>query len=274
MKKLDIKKLDIKKIVSLIFIAIALLNTPLTSFAFTGDEIAKKVEGRDDGDNSISTMTMTLIDKYQKQRVRSMKSFSKDKGEDSQGVIFFLQPSDIKNTAFLTYDFDDSDKDDDQWLYLPALRKTKRIVSSDKSGSFMGSDFSYADMTKRSAHDYNNKIVKEAKVGDTDVWVIESVAKEQKTIDETDYTKSYLFVRKDNFVVTRAIHFLVDGKKKYLDVKRMEKIDGIWVATHIEMKTTKNKQTTHKTVLNLQDIKFNQEISESFFTVRQIEKGL
>ena len=259
---------------SLIFITIALLNISLSALALTGDEIAKKVEDRDDGDNSISTMTMTLIDKHQKQRVRSMKSYSKDKGEDSEGVIFFLKPSDIKNTAFLTYDFADSDKDDDQWLYLPALRKTKRIVSSDKSGSFMGSDFSYADMTKRRADDYNNKVVKETKVGDVDIWVIESVAKEQKTIDETDYSKSYLFVRKDNFVVTRAIHFLVDGKKKFLDVKKMEEIDGIWVATHIEMKTTKNKQTTHKTVLNLQDIKFNQEISESFFTVRQIEKGL
>ena len=52
----------------------------------------------------------------------------------------------MKNTGFLTYDYDASGKDDDQWLYLPALGKTKRIASSDQSGAFMGSDFNYSDL--------------------------------------------------------------------------------------------------------------------------------
>ncbi len=256
----------------LIWLAVCML--PVSAFALTADEIAQKVDDRDDGDNSISTMTMVLIDKFNEQRVRSMKTYSKDKGEDIQSVIFFLEPADVKNTAFLTYDYDNSDKDDDQWLYLPALRKTKRIVSSDKSGSFMGSDFSYADMTKRNVDDYHYKIAKESKVGDVDVWIMESTPKHQKTIDETGYSKSYMFVRKDNFVVTRAIHFLTDGKKKYLDVKKLEKIDNIWVATTIEMKTTKNKQTLHEAILKIESIQFDQKLDDSFFSVRRIEKGL
>ncbi|MBL7004256.1 MAG: outer membrane lipoprotein-sorting protein [Gammaproteobacteria bacterium] len=246
----------------------------MSVFALTADEIAQKVEDRDDGDNVVSTITMTLIDKNNNQRVRSMKKYAKDKGDDTQSVIFFLKPSDVKDTAFLTYDFADSDKDDDQWLYLPALRKTKRIVSSDKSGSFMGSDFSYADMTQRDIKDYSYKIAKESKVGDVDVWIMESKPKSQKTIDETGYNKSYMFVRKDNFVVTRAIHFLTDGKKKYLDVKKLEEIDGVWVSTLVEMKTTKNKNTLHKTILKTEGVKYNQDIKESFFSVRRIEKGL
>ncbi len=253
-----------------------ILLAQLTLFAgMSVDEIVNKVDTRDDGDNSISTMKMILIDKNNKQRIRSMKTYSKDFGEDVHNAIFFLSPSDIKNTAFLTYDYDDSDRDDDQWLYLPALKKSKRIASSDKSASFMGSDFSYSDMTDRNIKDYTYKIAKEQKVGEHKVWIIESVPKTKKTIDETGYTKSYMFVRQDNFVVIRALHFLVDGgKKKYMDVKELKQIDGIWVATEIEMKTKKGKKTLHTTILKQSDIKFGQDIDESFFTVRQIEKGI
>ncbi len=239
------------------------------------DEIVNKVDTRDEGDNGIGTMKMILIDKHKNKRVRDMKKYSKDFGEDIYSAIFFLSPSDVKNTAFLTYDYDDGAKDDDQWLYLPALKKTKRIASSDKSASFMGSDFTYSDMTSRTIEDYTYKLVKESKVGAHKVWVIESKPKTQITIDETGYTKSYMFVRQDNFVVTRALHFMTDGgKKKYMDVKKLEKIDGIWVATEIEMKTKKGKQTLHTTILKFNDVKFNQNLNDNFFTVRQIEKGI
>jgi len=239
------------------------------------NEIVQKVDTRDDGDNGVATMKMILIDKHGSKRIRSMKKYAKDKGEDIYSAIFFLSPSDVKNTAFLTYDYDDSAKDDDQWLYLPALKKSKRIASNDKSASFMGSDFTYSDMTSRSIEDYTYKLAKEAKVGQHKVWIIESTPKRQKTIDETGYSKSYMFVRQDNFVVIRALHFMVDGgKKKYMDVKKLEKIDGIWVATEIEMKTKKGKQTLHTTILKFNDVKFNQDLSDNFFTVRQIEKGI
>jgi len=260
--------------IKLLFLIGSLLF-PLSLFALTADEIAKQVDERDEGDKSISTMEMTLIDKQGNNRVRKMKSYTMDKGEDTQSVIFFMSPADVRNTAFLTYDYSDSSKDDDQWLYLPALKKTKRIASSDKSSSFMGSDFTYSDMTSREIDDYTYRIAKETTVRDHKVWVMESIPKTQKTIDETGYTKSYMFVRQDNYVVVRALHILKEtGKKKYLDVKKLEEIDGIWVATEIEMKTTKDKNTLHRTILKLEDVKFNQDMDDAFFSVRRIEKGL
>ncbi len=258
----------------------ATLLLPLSSFSaaadtITADEIAKLVDERDVGDKSISTMEMILIDKHGNKRIRNMKNYSMDKGQDTQTVIFFLSPADVRNTAFLTYDYDDSSKDDDQWLYLPALKKTKRIASSDKSSSFMGSDFTYSDMTSRDINDYTYRIAKESKVRDHKVWVMESIPKTDKTTEETGYTKSYMFVRQDNYVVVRALHILKEsGKKKYLDVKKLEKIDGIWVATEIEMKTTKDKKTLHRTILKLDNVKFNQDLDDSFFSVRRIEKGI
>ncbi len=258
-----------------ILFSAGLLFFPLSLFAISADEIAKQVDERDVGDKSISTMEMILVDKNGNNRVRKMKNYSMDKDQDTQSVIFFLSPADVRNTAFLTYDYADSDKDDDQWLYLPALKKTKRIASSDKSSSFMGSDFTYSDMTSRDVNDFTYRIAKETEVRNHKVWVMESIPKSQKTIDETGYTKSYMYVRQDNFVVVRALHILKDGgKKKYLDVKKLEKIDGIWVAVEVEMKTTKDKHTLHKTILKLDNVKFNQDLDNSFFTIRRIEKGI
>jgi len=83
-----------------------------------------------------------------------------------------------------------------------------------------------------------------------------------------------MFVDQESFMVVQAIHFLTDGKKKFMTVKNMEKIDGVWTALEIEMKTKKGKKTTHATVLKMTDVKYNQDLKESYFSVRQIEKGL
>jgi len=242
-------------------------------------DIMQKVQDRDDGDNIITNMQMQLIDKNKHKRVRDMKTFSKDVGDDEKKLIFFLSPSDVKNTAFLTYDYDADEKDDDQWLYLPALNKTKRIPASDKDSSFMGSDFSYSDMTEPNLDDYTFKILKQSivkrKSGNQKVWQIEVTPKTQETIDETGYLKSIAYVRQDNFMVTRAKYYLKKaGRVKYMDVKKVEKIDGIDVATTTVMTTKKGKRTLHKTILIQSDVKMNQDLKESLFTTRTLEKGL
>ena len=259
---------------STLMLAAVFSIAPFSSYALSAEEIAKRVDARDDGDKGSAKIQMVLIDRQGNKRERIMQKFEKDDGDDTHSVIFFLEPSDVRNTAFLTYDYADSSKDDDQWLYLPALRNTKRIVSSDKSSSFMGSDFSYADMTSRALEDYHYKIAKEDDVNGHKVWIMETVPKTEKIRQETGYDKSYMFVRQDNYVVVRAIHFQTDGKRKYMDVKKLEKIQGIWVPTLIEMRTTKDKVTLHTTLMYFNDVKFNQDLDDSFFTVRRIERGL
>ena len=251
------------------------LFTLSSLFAITGEEIAQKVHDRDDGDNIVSFMKMILIDKNNKKRIRELKTFTKDKGEDTLKLLFFITPADIKDTAFLTYDYEDSNRDDDQWLYLPALHKVKRIASSDKSSSFMGSDFTYSDMTSRNVEDYTYKIMKEVMIKGHKAWQMLVTPKTQKTVDETGYTKSIVFVREDNFVVVQALDYVKSGKKlKYMIVKDLQKIDGIWTATEVQMITKKGKKTLHKTVLKFSDIKYNQKLDESLFTTRTLERGL
>ncbi len=201
--------------------------------------------------------------------------FSKDKGKDIMRMQFFLAPADVKDVGFLTYDYYGPEKDDDQWLFLPDLHKTKRIASSDKSSAFMGSDFSYADMTKRVLDEWNYKLLKEDKIGDHKVWLIETLPINKEVEDRYGYKKSILYVRQDIYMVVRGIHVLTESKKvKYMEMKNIEQIDGIWVATETWMKTTKNKRTLHRTILKTGNIKFNQPLDEDFFTVRQLEKGI
>jgi len=198
-----------------LFISGLVLLTLFVPLAFADDPkarvIMEKVDARDDGDNQTSNMEMILIDKRGNQRVRKLASFSKDKGEDTYRLMFFQRPADVKDTAFLTWDYDDPDRDDDQWLYLPALRKTKRIASSDKSGSFMGSDLTYADMTDRNLADYNFFFKKEMEVKGHKAWLIESIPRSKKVVKETGYTKSLLIVRQDNYFVIRAVHWVKHG---------------------------------------------------------------
>ena len=244
----------------------------------TGRQIMEWVEDRDDGDNGVSDLEMILIDKRGNQRVREIRSYTRkfvnENREDDYGIMFFLSPADVKNTGFLTYDYDDPERDDDQWLYLPALKKTKRIASSDKSGSFMGSDFSYADMSSRILDRYQYTLMKEVEIEGVKMWQVEGIPNE-KEIEETGYTKSWMFVRQDNFVVQRAVSWLKKGGRlKYMQVNALEQVDGIWVATELTMKTTKAKKTLHRTVIKVDNIKFNQGLDDAMFTVRRLEKGL
>ncbi len=237
-------------------------------------EIAQRVHDRDNGKSLVQDMTMTLIDKNGKKRVRSIATFEKDFGKDEYKIMFFKSPADVRDTAFLTYDYDDPAKDDDQWLYLPALKKVKRIPTSDKSSSFMGSDFSYYDMTKRDVDDFDYKILKHVKVRGHDTTMIESTPKSRDVVDESGYTKTIGLVRTDIDMVVRSIGFLKNGKKKYFDVTKMHKQDGIWVIDEMTMTTKKGRETLHKTILDFTDIKVNPPLKDSIFTTRRLEKGL
>jgi hypothetical protein len=260
----------------MIFKTLLIASLTLSSlFAITGQEIAQKVHDRDEGDNYTANMKMILTDKNAKTRVRDLKTYTKYKGDDKLKLMFFLTPADVRNTAFLTYDYEDSDRDDDQWLYLPELKKVKRIASSDKSSSFMGSDFTYSDMTSRNVQDYTYKIMKEPVVGGHKTWQMLVTPKTDKTIDETGYTKSIMFIRQDNFVIVQALHYIKAGKKlKYMKITSLQEIDGIWTTKKMQMITKKGKKKLHKTIFEFSDIKYNQDLEESFFSTRTLERGL
>ena len=264
----------IHTVTSLLAFSMVLSFSPAWADDPRAREIMEKVDARYNGNNQVSDVEMVLIDKQGKIRVRKIKSFKKDKGDDSYQIMFFLEPSDVKGTGFLTHDYDDPDKEDDQWIYLPALHKTRRITSRDKNTSFMGSDFNYSDMTSKNNEDYDYTLLKEQEVNGKKTWIIEALPRRKKVIEESGYKKLVLFVRQDNYVIIRSVQWVKKGNDiKYMEVKKLERINNIWVATETHMTTKRSKQTLHKTILKLHAVKFNQKISESLFTVRQLKKG-
>ncbi len=237
-------------------------------------EIMQAVNDRDDGDNAIMNLEMVLIDRRGNKRERQIRLMRKDLGKDTYTVSFFLSPADVKDTGFLTYDYDASGKDDDQWLYLPALRKSKRIASSDKSGKFMGSDFFYSDMSRPDLDDFTYELKKEAAVDGAKVWIIEATPITDEVAEETGYSKSEVWVRQDNHIIVRAKRWVkADRTVKYMQVNQLQQIDGIWIATETQMVTKQGRDTVHATVLKFSDIKLNQSLDADLFTLRRLEKG-
>ena len=116
------------------------------TYALSNLEVAQKSEEVMSGfEDSVSLMRMELINANAQKKVRTMKMKVLEGESEDKSLMEFITPADVKGTKFLSYEH--VNKDDDQWLYLPALKRVKRIASKNKSGAFMGSEFSYEDLS-------------------------------------------------------------------------------------------------------------------------------
>ena len=232
---------------------------------------------RNTADNVTSSMMMVIQDKSGRKRERMLKVRSKKFGEGTKLLMKFQSPADVKNTGLLSVDYDSGQKDDDQWLYLPSLRKSTRIASTQKSGSFMGTDFTFADMTKSDPNEYDFKIVQQStQAAGEDCWLIESRPKTDKAKRETGYMKSQVWVSKEKMIVVQSKAWVIAGKRiKLLKFEDIKKIDGIWVIHKLSAMTRKGKTTESTTVMVYSDLKINDaSVVEADFTQREMEKGL
>jgi len=251
----------------------------LPAMALTPKEIVEKSDKVDDGETSISDTTMIMIDKRNKQRVRKIKGFRKDYGEDKKSISVFLSPAEVKNTTFMSFDWDDDNQEDDNWLYLPALRKVKRIASGNKKDSFMGTDFTYHDMNGLKVSEWEYRMIKDSvEVAGHETWLVGAVPRKdiaKAVIKDTGYTKRLLWIRKDNFLPVQGKVWLKRGKYKVLKASEIKKIDGIWTTGKVEMSTfSKQKKRLHTTILLNDNVTYNKGVEDSLFTTTTMEKGL
>ncbi len=238
-------------------------------------EIMRQVADRSKGNNVISQVEMVLVEENGHLRTRKLQIFSREDGEKKQRILFFREPVNIAKTALLISDYIKNDQLDNQWIYLPALHKSKRITRDNRANSFMGSDFSHADFITRNHSDFSYRFVKESKVHEDSVWIIEAVPNDSKIMQECGYSKALFLVRQDNYVVIRSV-FWVHGKSgtlKYVDVKKLDKISDIWVPMEIHAKTMEQKKVVHQTILRIESISFNNQFSDNLFTVQRLEQG-
>lgn len=261
------KDLQIKSVIVAIIFAMG-LSLAVSGQSLTGKQIVDKVYNRDTGDDQTSNLTMTLVNKSGSQRIRKIKQFKKDLGDIEKSIMFFLTPADVKNTSFMNWSYDDDSKSDDQWIYLPALKKTKRISSDSKSDYFMGSDFTYDDLGDRNLDDDTHKLLREENINDKECYVVESVSKDEDYM----YSKTITWIRKDIFVGVKKEFYDEDEELlKILTIKKVEEISGFWIITNSEMK---NVQKNHQTSMILSNVKINSGVSASKFTERIMMRGM
>lgn len=228
--------------------------------------------------SSVARIKMSIKDKTgTRERVMSVRT---KRYTDSMKALFLAEaPADVRDTAFLTVSYNETGRADEQWMYLPKLRRVTRIASSGKSDPLMGSDFSLSDLSI-SQQDRDNvelKIVDAAaKVGNEDCWILESVPRKASIKSEIGYSKMHLWVSKEKSALLQFKGWLVDGKRtKYFKASDLRSINGVWTAHRLTMRTLEGNALVSETLLEYLSVNNNESsgVSDSDFTQQRLAQG-
>jgi hypothetical protein len=239
----------------------------------TAQWVANQIENRDTGRDSRAEVRMRLYDRQGRVRERAMTMLAMRgaDGREDKSLVRFTYPNDIKNTAFLVWEH--AGADDERFLYLPALGRVRRIAGEEKQQSFVGSDLTYEDIGGRDTSDYafafadQNASWNAPDGSKQPAWMLESRAKDPKV----DYPRSTSVVLKDSFIVVHADIFNARNERaKVFEVKRLERVDGIWTVLSLAVA---NERDRTRTELETTSIRYNVGLSDSDFTRRQLEQG-
>jgi hypothetical protein len=205
--------------------------------------------------------------------VKSIKMATKlyDGGKTEKRIYRFLEPSDIKGTGVLVFDYES--KADDVWIFLPALRKTRRIVGSERSKPFMGSEFSYGDLNIPALDDYNYQLVKEEPAGGEPCYVIDVVPKTEDLKKEEGYQRKTYWISKETYVFRKIQFFGMDGKPlkemTASNVKLLDEKNKRYRAMRMEVVNSRNGR---RSIFETEKVSFAPDTKDEFFTTAYLER--
>lgn len=253
---------------------IAIMATPMLANAGAeedrGLEIATEADQRDlgFGDYKVN-LEMVLRNKHGQQTSRSMRNTTREQADDGdKTLIVFDNPRDVKGTAFLSHTHKKVDSDDDQWLFLPALKRVKRISSSNKSGPFMGSEFAYEDIASQELEKYTYKYVGDETFDGREHFIVERFPTHAKS----GYTRQVVWFDKSEFRVWKIDFY--DRKKELLKTLTykgyVQYLNKYWRANQMNMV---NHQTGKSTTLNFTAYKFAIGTTDMDFTSTRLKRA-
>lgn len=217
--------------------------------------------------------TMVLItDKGQRRERRTTSAVKlQPNGIDSKLLVTFSAPADIRGTGFLQVEH--SDGDDDLWIYLPALKKSRRLVANNKRDSFVGSDFAYGDISLPKVDKYNHKLLKTEEIDGAATYVVESIPANEQEKSGSGYSRKVTWVRADNYLEVKVEYYDLAGRLfKTQRLSKHEVVDatkGKWFPREREMV---NHQTGHRTTFSVEKLESGIALSDDMFTTRYIER--
>ncbi|CAK0764197.1 Outer membrane lipoprotein-sorting protein [Azospirillaceae bacterium] len=241
--------------------------------AMTAHEIMVCSDGASKVGDAKSELTMTLTEAAGGQRVRKMQMMTKlqSDGIDNKRIIRFLSPADIKGTVSLL--IEKTGGDDDMWIYLSALKKVRRLVADNKRDSFVGSDMTFGDIIGHKPTDWTHVLLREDVFDGNQVWVIESVPKDNQVKSQTGYAKRLTFVDRRSCIALKSDYWDETGALlktiRASDIVSVDSVAKKWQFMHID---AVNQQSGHGTVIHFDLYQANQGISDDVFTPRSLEK--
>lgn len=240
-------------------------------YAETAEEkglaIIMEVDSRDNGwQDSSADMLMTLRNKKGRESIREIrvKNLEMD-GDGDKSLTVFDTPRDVKGTAFLTYSH--ALVPDEQWIFLPALKRVKRISSSNKSGPFMGSEFAYEDISSFEVPKYNYLYLRDEVLDGQDCFVLET----HPLYKHSGYTKSYIWIDKEEYRIQKIDFY--DRKDALLKILRytdFEQYLGQYWRGHTM--TMVNQQNGKSTVLTWSNYKFQTGLTDKDFGKNDLKR--
>ena len=240
----------------------------------TGEEIVLRVNARDEGESVARTWTMELIEKDGSTRARTLRSYRRRFGDEKRSVLFFEDPPNLKGTALLTFDYAAPARPDDQWLYLPALRKSRRVALSDRGRAFLGTDFSFEDMkreTQLSLTDYAWRTLGEESVDGHRCFVVEATPVDERVARELGHGRVRMRVDAEVWIPRFAEYWELDGApQKTIRLSDIAQVQGVWTAQRIDVE---NLATGHRTTLRFRDIDYRTSIPEEQFSEAALRRG-
>lgn len=242
----------------------ALAETPQEK----GLRIAQEADAADQGwGDSSADLVMILRNRHGEESVRQLRNRALEvEGDGDKSMIIFDEPRDVAGTAMLT--FSHALEPDEQWLFLPALKRVKRIASNNKSGPFMGSEFAYEDLSSQEVEKYTYRFLREDTYEGTPVYVIERYPEDPKS----GYTKQIAWIDQVEYRVLKVEFY--DRKESHLKtlVARdwQEYLGEYWRPGEMEMT---NHQTGKSTVLRFEGYEFGTGLSEDDFSQNALRKA-
>jgi hypothetical protein len=254
---------------SAILILSLLTTASLNVFSQDPREIYEKSSKTIEFESMEMVTTLNIYDNKGNTRVREVAVATNKFGETTKTQMRFLSPPDVKGTSILVYDYED--KNDDMWIFLPSLRKVRRIVSTEKGKSFMGSEFSNADMSKPNINDFDFKLIGSETIEGKEFWKIESTCRTKDIAEENGYLKRISYIEKSTNLSHKSE--LYDKNGKLLKIMTMSDFrkqpNGRYFAYTMEMK---NVQTNRRSEMKVNQFQLGSKLDENSFSVSNLEK--
>ncbi len=252
-----------------IILTIAISLWGITLSAQDAREISKNASDAIRLDAMEMVSTLKIISASGSERIRTISTATRKFGNVSKTIMKFLEPADVRGTTLLVYDYED--KDDDMWIYMPALRKTRRIISNEKGNNFMGSEFTNADMSKPNLDDFSYVLLGEETVGEKSCWKVESTCKTEEIEDMYGFSKRVLYIDKSDYLTYKMEYYDLRGElDKEETIKNYQKQEnGSYFAFYMEMRNVKNNRRSEMAIDKLQ---LGSNLSEARFSPAMIEQ--